>query len=112
MLKRVGRGNSLCPVAETNSGELAVLCPACPQPGVNLPDDWEKDEQTGYRYWLTRAYDACFRLKHKLLSSDAKDLGLGTGWSYFVENEPYKEFTNMLGDQSEVSSVYQLQLQS
>ncbi len=21
-------------------GSMAIFCPACPQPGVNLPDDW------------------------------------------------------------------------
>jgi len=26
-------------------GALAIFCPACPQPGVNLPDNWEKDER-------------------------------------------------------------------
>jgi hypothetical protein len=40
MLMRAGQdhpvdGNSFEP------GDLAVLCPACPQPGKNLPDDWE-----------------------------------------------------------------------
>jgi hypothetical protein len=24
-------------------GALAIFCPACPQPGVNLPDEWEQD---------------------------------------------------------------------
>ena len=24
-------------------GDLAVRCPACPQPEVNLPDDWKDD---------------------------------------------------------------------
>lgn len=24
-------------------GGMAVRCPACPQPGENLPDDWEED---------------------------------------------------------------------
>lgn len=24
-------------------GDLATFCPTCPQPGVNLPDDWEDD---------------------------------------------------------------------
>jgi hypothetical protein len=42
MLKRGGRGNdSVRPVAETTPGEIAVVCPACPHPGVNLPADWE-----------------------------------------------------------------------
>lgn len=26
-------------------GSLALFCPACPQPGVNLPDDWKSDPQ-------------------------------------------------------------------
>lgn len=26
-------------------GSLAIFCPACPQPGVNLPDGWENDIQ-------------------------------------------------------------------
>ena len=25
-------------------GELLVQCPACPQPGVNIPENWEEDE--------------------------------------------------------------------
>jgi len=31
-------------------GALAIFCPACPQPGVNLPDDWEKDK----RRWVIK----------------------------------------------------------
>ena len=26
-------------------GGLAIFCPACPQPGINLADGWEDDEQ-------------------------------------------------------------------
>ena len=26
-------------------GDLAVRCPACPQPDVNLPDGWQDDQQ-------------------------------------------------------------------
>jgi len=26
-------------------GALAIFCPACPQPGVNLPNNWEKDKR-------------------------------------------------------------------
>ena len=24
-------------------GDLAIFCPACPQPGINLPPGWEND---------------------------------------------------------------------
>jgi len=26
---------------QPRDGSMAVFCPACPQPGVNLPDDWK-----------------------------------------------------------------------
>lgn len=32
-------------IAGTRDGELAFLCPVCPRPGVNLPDDWETNTQ-------------------------------------------------------------------
>lgn len=30
-------------IEEPGQGDLAVQCPACPQPGVNLPDRWQED---------------------------------------------------------------------
>jgi hypothetical protein len=42
MLKRAGRGHDPAGVAATKLGECAVLCPACPQPGKNLPVGWDK----------------------------------------------------------------------
>lgn len=41
MLKRAGRGHNPSGILATSQGECAVLCPACPQPGKNLPVDWE-----------------------------------------------------------------------
>lgn len=39
--KRAGRGHDPTGVMGTQPGELAVRCPACPQPGINLPDNWD-----------------------------------------------------------------------
>ena len=36
-----GLGHEINPTLQP--GELAIFCPACPQPGVNLPKNWEKD---------------------------------------------------------------------
>jgi hypothetical protein len=46
---------------EATAGELANLCPACPQPGINLPDDWPDDDKRQasdgvLRFVLTQAY--------------------------------------------------------
>lgn len=41
MLKRAGRGHDPGGVAATAPGQCALLCPACPQTGKNLPPGWE-----------------------------------------------------------------------
>lgn len=42
LLQRAGRGHDPAGIEGTEEGSLAVECPACPQPGRNLPDGWEK----------------------------------------------------------------------
>jgi hypothetical protein len=50
MLRRGGRGNDGSrSIEETEPGELAVRCIACPRPGVNLPDGWDTSPQE-YKY--------------------------------------------------------------
>ncbi|KAJ7814307.1 hypothetical protein B0H13DRAFT_2242773 [Mycena leptocephala] len=106
MLKRGGRGNDGDRlVAETRPRELAVVCPACPQLGVNLPEGWESAvPEDKYLYILFIAIDVCFRLKRRLVSSEAKDPGLGSGWSYFTEDRPFREYLLTVTDQKEMST--------
>jgi hypothetical protein len=42
LLKRMARGHDAAGVRGTNEGQCAVLCPACPIPGVNLPVNWKE----------------------------------------------------------------------
>ncbi|KAJ6478255.1 hypothetical protein C8R45DRAFT_1101644 [Mycena sanguinolenta] len=105
MLKRGGRGHEHGGVNGTKPGELAIECPACPRPGVNLPEGWENAApERRFLYTLFLALDACFRLKRRLISSDLRDPGLGTGWSYFVETEPYRQYLLTVTDQVEMST--------
>ena len=39
-LKRAGRAHEPGGPDGTSHGELAIRCPACPRPGVNLPENW------------------------------------------------------------------------
>jgi hypothetical protein len=39
--KRFGYGHSRD--REPGPGDLALFCPACPQPGINLADNWVDD---------------------------------------------------------------------
>lgn len=110
LLKRGGRGNIENGVEGISPGELALICLACPQPGINLPLAWmsvaiamrcvffvSKPWTTNiphrgksFLYTLYVSIDANFRLKNRLRNNN-KDDGLHTGLAYFVEQKPYNE---------------------
>ncbi|KAG2365204.1 hypothetical protein BDR07DRAFT_1449868 [Suillus spraguei] len=106
MLKRSGRGHDPSGVAGTSEGQCAVLCPACPQPGKNLPDDWQDAPKAkGWLYGLFLAIDANFCLKRRAVSSDETDPSLSQGWAYFVEEKSYKSYIlDRIGDIQEKST--------
>jgi len=52
MLKWAGRANVPDGVASTQPGDLAIRCPSCPRPNVNLPIGWENAPEE-FRYEFT-----------------------------------------------------------
>jgi hypothetical protein len=52
LLIRGGRAHDPTGVNGTREGELAVVCPACPIDGVNLPENW-KDAPQDKQYVIT-----------------------------------------------------------
>ncbi|KAK7017025.1 hypothetical protein VNI00_018752 [Paramarasmius palmivorus] len=105
-LKRGGRGNDGSrTIEETKPGELAVQCPACPHPGINLPSGWAQTEKKDrFIYTLFLAVDACFRLKRKTVSNEVLDPGFGTGWSYMVPDQPYRQYLKEMTSATEMST--------
>ncbi|KAJ6487351.1 hypothetical protein DFH09DRAFT_1339464 [Mycena vulgaris] len=92
MLKRAARGHDPGGVDNTQDGECALLCPACPHPGENLPPNWKDfPEEKQFLFALFLAMDANFRLKRKDVSSEEKDPGLSHGWAFFCEVKAYME---------------------
>ncbi|KAG2337206.1 hypothetical protein BDR05DRAFT_978581 [Suillus weaverae] len=88
-----GRGNDPGGVKATQQGQLVVLCPACPHPRKNLPDNWDNEPVVmRWLYSFFLAINANFRLKHHLVSTDAKDPGLTCEWAYFMEEHRYKSY--------------------
>lgn len=57
-----------------------------------------------FLYFLFLAIDACFRLKRRLVSSEKKDPGLGTGLASFVEDAGFRKYVLTVTDQKEMSS--------
>ncbi|KAF8444074.1 hypothetical protein L210DRAFT_3611327 [Boletus edulis BED1] len=89
MLKRAGRGHVPDGITLTSEGECAVLCPACPHPGINIPSNPNATDKR-WLYALFVAINANFRLKRKKVSKDSVDPSLSQGWAYFVDETVYK----------------------
>ncbi|KAF9019901.1 hypothetical protein BDZ89DRAFT_1093800 [Hymenopellis radicata] len=69
MMKRGGRGHDPSGIEGTGEGELALRCPACPHPGINLPDNWRDEHTKRFLYRLFIAIDANFHgVAHFILS--------------------------------------------
>ncbi|RXW12097.1 hypothetical protein EST38_g13758 [Candolleomyces aberdarensis] len=107
LLKRTGRGHDpVRGVSETRPGECALLCPPCPHPGINLPEGWEKvDQSLKFLYALNIALDACFRMKRKDCSSEAADPGLSKGFAYVVEESAFQEYLKKHEKETEPKST-------
>ncbi|TEB19585.1 hypothetical protein FA13DRAFT_1802068 [Coprinellus micaceus] len=105
LLKRGGRGNDANGVEGTALGELAVICPACPQPGRNLPMGWEAAAKAlAFLYTLFLAIDANFKLKGK--ARGISDVELMPGWVYCLEEIGYQAHLNnpKYRDESEINT--------
>ncbi|KAJ7920511.1 hypothetical protein B0H13DRAFT_1605382 [Mycena leptocephala] len=104
---RVGHNPSEDRIGATKPGECALLCPAsCPQPGKNLPPDWDKVPfEKAFLYALFLVLDANFRLKRKDVSSEEKDPGLGTGLAFFGDVKQYMDHLEKHWDQKQERST-------
>ncbi|KAF9487015.1 hypothetical protein BDN71DRAFT_1485392 [Pleurotus eryngii] len=108
-LKRAGRIHDPSGVSGTKCGELTVVCPACPDPEVNLLRDWESaPSERCFLYTLFITLDACFQLKRRMVSSVEKDPSLGIDLGYFVEVEPFRQYLLSVTDQKEMSTCSSL----
>ncbi|KAH9018684.1 hypothetical protein EDB85DRAFT_1873573 [Lactarius pseudohatsudake] len=71
-------------------GSMAIFCPACPQPGVNLPVDWK----TRYRDspYLIRTFimDGNFSAEHMKHRPGEKDIALSAGMAFMANPDSYK----------------------
>ncbi|KAF7319441.1 CxC2 domain-containing protein [Mycena chlorophos] len=106
LLKRGGVfGYETNSAEDTAPGALAISCPACPRPGVNLPDNWQDAEpRDRCLYSQFFAMDACFQLKRRMVSSEARDPALGPGFAFTVDSKPYREYLRKTTNKQEMST--------
>lgn len=119
--KRAGRCHDPTGIEGTPRGGLAVPCRACPRPGVNLPEGWERDPDAEcvvpsfqhfgrlivslhgrLKYGLILGEDACFKQKGRASAiSTENDPCLGAGMGMFVLNQPYLDHVAITDDNDE-----------
>jgi len=74
------------------AGILANFCAACPQVGINLCPDWEKDPNQ-WVYTRFVVLDGNFKADHvRQRADDNDDIWLSNGGGMFANQEDYHEF--------------------
>jgi hypothetical protein len=74
-------------------GSLAIFCPSCPQPGINLPPDWKNLPN-----WITRrtiTVDGNFHADHIKMRRPDQDVWLSDGQGYMVDDGLYGEYLSV-----------------
>ena len=95
--------------ANLQPGNLAIFCPACPQPGINLPKEWDQDPKRyvaltpggnlvliPIRWLYTRSIviDGNFSAEHLKMRQPEGDIALSPGGRYMVEPKRYELHLN------------------
>ncbi|KAH9030738.1 hypothetical protein EDB85DRAFT_1866206 [Lactarius pseudohatsudake] len=72
-------------------GSMAIFCPACPQPGINLPDDWKiKYRDQPNQLIRTFIMDGNFSAEHMRCRTGETDVPLSSGMAFMANPNSYK----------------------
>lgn len=91
---------------EPSTGDLALFCPACPQPGINIPDDWMKSEYP-WLYTRTITLDGNFGMNKLKTKNPKDDVSLSDGRAFVVEDRPYQAHLRIAKEIKEKSTCHQ-----
>lgn len=90
-LKWNGFGHNWHNPMDVQPGELAIYCPACPQPGINLPENWKEDPD---RFLYRRVFvaDGNFKADHVRQEKVRVDHWLSEGGGMDPQFHDYDQF--------------------
>ncbi|KAI1796811.1 hypothetical protein LXA43DRAFT_879378 [Ganoderma leucocontextum] len=80
-----------------DTGSLAVLCPACPQPHKNMDPDRHLEDEDSYVDMLFYTIDGNFQAAQKFKPMDMTDFPLTTGTAYYAHERDYEIYRAKLG---------------
>lgn len=81
---------------------MALFCPACPQPGINLPEDWAIDADD-WKYQRVFVVDGNFAAEHMKGRGNNEDIHLTEDAGYFTALSEYREHLATAKDVQPVS---------
>ncbi|KAG1852523.1 hypothetical protein F4604DRAFT_1933676 [Suillus subluteus] len=73
-----------------NAGELALFCPACPQPGVNLNLSDINGSDPAWLYSRSLVVDGNFKAEHLYPANPTNEVALTNGLGFMVGDARYK----------------------
>ena len=88
-----------------DSGLLAFFCLACPQPGINLPNDWESDPERS-SYTRTFVSDGNFSAKHQINKKARPAPALTAGDLFMVEETNYAAHLFVASEEIDEVCIY------
>jgi hypothetical protein len=84
-------------------GELGIFCPACPQVGINIPDNWKDDPNSSWVFRRFLTVDGNFKADHVRQKSAADDMWLSDGLGMTTKRSEYIEFLKTAKERKTVS---------
>ncbi|GLB45063.1 hypothetical protein LshimejAT787_1901410 [Lyophyllum shimeji] len=78
-------------INDVGEGELAIFCPTCPQPEINLPPDWQSDKN--WKVYIRQlTADGNFKADHVRQKSGDADIWLSEGAGMMWTREKAQAF--------------------
>jgi hypothetical protein len=118
-LKWAGYGSTTKKASDVSAGQLTIFCPACPQPGINIPDNWIDDPSRqvvkcwfiGHNLYILHSWlykrvfvaDGNFKADHVRQNSSAGDVWLSEGAGMIPTRDTYKAFLQSATERLTVS---------
>ncbi|EJD42016.1 hypothetical protein AURDEDRAFT_68052, partial [Auricularia subglabra TFB-10046 SS5] len=94
LLKHSGQALGISQFLPNKSDSVAIICPACPVPGFNLPPNWKElvTDDNRHEYTLFLGIDGNYHAVRKDKRHDANDVPLLDGRGYFTNSTRYRTF--------------------
>jgi hypothetical protein len=72
------------------AGELALFCPSCPQPGVNINLTEKNADDPAWLFSRSLVMDRNFKAEHMFPANPSDKVALTDGLGFMVSNAQYK----------------------